>query len=127
MKKNFRIVWSGFLIWLIPFVTSVAIYPLHEAERPLFESIMPVVIALCVTVFAFLYFKKTGDAYLVKGISIGVVWFVINLGFDLILFMEGPMKMPFWEYMKDIGVTYLLIPVITVGMGFLLKEKCYVK
>jgi hypothetical protein len=36
--------------------------------------------------------------------------------------MEGPMKMPFIDYMADIGLTYSLIPIITVGFGYLLEK-----
>ena len=30
-------------VWVIPFVVAIAIFPLRANERPLFESIMPVV------------------------------------------------------------------------------------
>ena len=36
----------GFLIWLIPFVVAFIIFPLRESSRPLFESIMPVTVAV---------------------------------------------------------------------------------
>jgi hypothetical protein len=32
----------GILVWAIPFVVSVVIFPIHDSNRPLFESIMPV-------------------------------------------------------------------------------------
>lgn len=47
----------GFLVWLIPFIVSVAIFPIRTSSRALFESIMPVVITICVVVFAVLYFR----------------------------------------------------------------------
>jgi hypothetical protein len=53
----------------------------------------------------------------------GVIWLGINLILDLLLFMEGPMKMPFVDYIVDIGLTYLLIPIITAGFGYLLEEQ----
>ena len=36
----------------------------------------------------------------------------------LFMFMQGPMKMPFLDYMADIGLTYLIIPSITIGFAF---------
>ena len=29
----------------------------------------------------------------------------------------GPMLMTFGEYLSDIGITYLIIPVVTMGIG----------
>jgi len=39
------------------------------------------------------------------------------------MFMEGPMKMSIADYMMDIGFTYLMIPVITVGIGYIQDSK----
>jgi len=36
---------------------------------------------------------------------------------------ESPMKMSFADYMMDIGLTYLIIPVICIGFGYLLKKQ----
>ncbi len=33
------------------------------------------------------------------------------------------MQMSLGDYMMDIGITYLIIPVVTIGMGFLLERK----
>lgn len=115
-----RAVLYGFLLWLIPFVVSIVIYPLKETTPALFESIMPVVITVCTVVFVILYVEKGQP--LKEGISLGVLWILISIVLDLLLFMEGPMKMSFTDYMADIGLTYLIIPVITTGF-FYVREK----
>ena len=39
-------------------------------------------------------------------------------GFDLpFMLSPSPMQMSLGEYVSDIGATYLLIPIITSGMG----------
>lgn len=60
------------------------------------------------------------SAFLSEGVRIGAVWLAISLFIDLLLFMEGPMKMSLLDYVKDIGLTYLIIPTITIGFGYLL-------
>ncbi len=40
MKRIWKIVLYGFLTWLIPFAVSIVIFPFHDSQRPLFESIM---------------------------------------------------------------------------------------
>ncbi len=111
----------GFLIWLIPFVLSVLIFPIHEQDRPFFESIMPVVLASVTVYFALRYSKTNPIDTLQEGLTLGILWMLICIVIDLPLFSYGPMKMPFVNYWKDIGFTYLLIPVILIGFG--LREK----
>lgn len=73
MNKYVKTVGLGFLIWLIPFVVSFIIYPLKDDYRPLFESIMPVVIAIIVVIFSIIYFKKLDENFIKEGALIGVI------------------------------------------------------
>ncbi len=77
---------------------------------------------ICTVVFSAVYLRKIKADFLKEGIVVGIVWLVICLIFDLLLFMEGPMKMTFADYMMDIGLVYLTVPTITVGFGWLLGK-----
>ena len=124
MKSTKKAILYGFLIWLIPFVVAFIIYPIHESNRPLFESIMPVVVVLCVVIFSKIYFNKVETNFKNEGIRLGLIWIIISLVIDLILFMpQSPMHLSFLDYLMDIGITYLMIPVITIGFGCLLDKK----
>jgi hypothetical protein len=37
---------------------------------------------------------------------------------DGLMFSSGPMKMSLAHYAMDIGIAYLAIPIITLGLGF---------
>lgn len=108
---------------MIPFVVAVLIYQVRNSDRPFFESIMPVVIVICVVFFSALYFRKQQGKYFKDGIITGLVWLAISIIIDLVMFMQGPMKMDFVDYIKDIGITYLMIPVITIGTGYLMEKQ----
>lgn len=123
MKSIKKMLLYGFLIWLIPFVTAFSIYSIHESNRILFESIMPVVITICVVSFAYLYFKNVDKSFFKEGLLIGIIWFTICIAIDLPMFMQGPMKMTFSNYIMDIGLTYLIIPIIIFGFGYLLEKR----
>src|SRR3989338_8770243 len=123
MKSIKKTLLYGFLIWLIPFIVAFLIFPIRESNRALFESIMPVVITICVVFFAHLYFKKADNYYKKEGILLGLTWLAISFVIDLTMFMQGPMKMLFADYVMDIGITYLIIPTITIGFGYLSKSK----
>jgi hypothetical protein len=108
----------GFFIWLVPFVVAVVIYPLRESSRSLFESIMPVVVTAVTVPLAVRYFRQVTLDYVREGASIGVLWLVMCVLIDApMMLFGGPMQMTVGEYMGDIGLTYVIIPVITVGIG----------
>jgi hypothetical protein len=124
MNKYVKLAGFGFLIWLMPFLVSFVIFSLKSSNRPLFESIMPVVLVLAVMTSSFLYFKKIEKDLLKEGILAGVLWFVLSLVIDLLLFLPAsPMQMSFVDYMMDIGLTYLIIIIIPIGIGGFINKK----
>lgn len=123
MKSIKYAVGYGFLLWLIPFVVAILIYPLREVGSPMFETIMPLVLTFCCMVFTRLYFRSFNTVLLSEGLKLGFLWFGISLVIDLVMFSRGPMQMPFLDYMADIGFTYLIFPIITVGAVHLLADQ----
>jgi hypothetical protein len=123
MKLTKLVFLYGFFVWLIPFIVAFLIFPIRETDRPLFESIMPVIVTLSVVVFSILYFRKVDTAFFKEGALLGIVWFLISVMIDLLMFSAGPMKMGIVDYFKDIGLTYLIIPFVTVGSGFIIQTK----
>ncbi|WP_281773929.1 hypothetical protein [Methanobacterium formicicum] len=128
MNRYLKIILFGFLIWLIPFVVSFFIYPLKTSGNPLFESIMPLALTIITVLLACTYLKSIQKEFVKESILIGVTWFLINIIIDLIMFLPvSPMQMTLNDYMADIGITYLIIPVITMGMGYLVQNKAEIK
>ena len=112
----------GIGIWAFTFVVAMFAFPLRESERPLFESIMPVALTLATTFASVRYFRSVKDRFVWIGFCLGLIFFAVNFLIDQAMFSWGPMKMNFLDYLKDIGVTYLLIPIIPLGFGFLLEK-----
>ena len=124
MNRNLKIILFGFLIWLIPFAVSFFIYPLKAPMYSLFESIMSVIIAVAAVIFSYFYFKCMETNFVREGIVTGILWFIIAIIIDLLLFMPAsPMHMNFTDYMMTIGVKYLIIPAVTVGSGYMAQNK----
>jgi hypothetical protein len=85
---------------------------------------MPVVLVLAVMISSVLYFKKIEKDSLKEGILAGVLWFVLSLVIDLLLFLPpSPMHMNFVDYMMDIGLTYLIILILPIGFSVLPNKK----
>lgn len=122
MSKTLRLLRFGFLSWLVTFLGSVCIFPFKADNRPLFETLVGVCLAFSTVLFTVLYFRKVRSSYVQEGALLGLAFVVCNILFDLLLFMEGPMKMSFSDYMMDIGLAYLSMPIVTVGVGILLQS-----
>lgn len=124
MNRYLKIVVFGFLVWLIPFLVSFLVFPLKITMRPLFESIMALVLTIVVILLSYYYLKDIKSYYVKECLMICVVWYIISIAIDLVMFMPAsPMQMSFDDYMMDIGLTYIMIPVITVGMGYMAQNK----
>jgi hypothetical protein len=115
---------SGILIWVITFIVSIVVFSLRETNRPLFESIMPVTLTILTVVFSIRYFQMEETISFMESILIGVLWYIVNLVIDMIMFLPpSPMQMSFIDYMADIGITYILIPIIPFGFGYLCENR----
>jgi hypothetical protein len=107
----------GILVWAVPFAVSFLIFPIRQSNRIMFESIMPDIVAGTVVIFALLYYKNAMAVSVWEGLRLGLIWFAISFLIDLVMFSSGPMKMPFTDYLADVGIVYLMIPIITVGFA----------
>lgn len=108
----------GVLVWLVPFVVAVLIFPFHESSRPLFESIMAVTVTATAVGFGLAYMRHVSGGFVGESVRLGILWLVIAIVIDApLMLLGGPMKMSLGQYMADIGVTYLCIPVVTWGIG----------
>ncbi|NQV17691.1 MAG: hypothetical protein HQ534_04025 [Armatimonadetes bacterium] len=133
MRSTWKMIFFGFIVWLFPFFVSLLIFPLKETNLAFFETIIPLTITLITVVMTTGFFRKIRKGhlrhiqkrYLQIGIILGIIWVFICFFFDLLLFSFGPIKMTFSVYMSDIGFSYLIIPIITIGFGNMLERKTY--
>jgi hypothetical protein len=116
IKRTFT---YAFLLWLVPFLLSVAIFPLKKTDPAFFQSSLGVISMTLAVLFTVHYFRKTQGS-LKEGIFLGLIFAVISWFFDFLFFVWGPIKMPLLAYIKEIGISYLLYIVIPVGFGYLL-------
>jgi hypothetical protein len=112
-----RTVLLGIANWGVVFGAAVALSPIKEDRRLLFESLMPVVLAASTTVLAMVYYRGRPEATFREGILLGFVWAAISVGIDLPLVLPAPMSMPIGEYLADVAATYLIMPIITAGLA----------
>ena len=119
MRSIAREIGFAFLAWLVPFIVAVCIFPLKTSHPPLFESLMAVTLAGSTVVIGSVYLRRTSSNVARQGIKIGLLWMAANWMLDGLMFSHGPMKMNLSHYAMDIGTAYLMIPLITIGLGMM--------
>ncbi|MDD1659436.1 MAG: hypothetical protein LUP92_04255 [Methanomicrobiales archaeon] len=123
MEKNLKIIISGILAWLIPFLVSVPLYPQGQPiyDLQVTKSILIIVGALVGAVLALWYFRDIGKAFAREGAILGFSWFVINSVLDIIVLVYLLKGMDFTAWAGQIGIRYLLMPIITTAMGMAME------
>ena len=117
MKRIGKIILFGFLLWLTVFVGSFFIFPVKQTDPIFFETLISIILVACTVLYGHIFFDK--EKLILKNcIAVGLTWAIINIAIDLPLMFYGPMKKTFPEYMTDIGLTYLIIPIILSVYAF---------
>ena len=120
MKNAIRLVIYGLISWIVPFVVAVPFYTKEGTlliDIHFFKTIMLIVSALTGGFLLVSMFKRAEGRYLREGIVIGAVWLVINLLLDFLILL--PMsKMDVATYFMQIGLRYLLIPIMSISTGW---------
>lgn len=126
MRQYLKLALFGFLTWLIPFIVSFFFYDksghLVIGDIFLFKSIMIITGCLTGVVLLVLYFNKISEKHLYHGILIGIVWLIMNWALDMLILV--PMaKLSLYDYFTQVGLRYLIIPIISIGTGYMLARK----
>lgn len=117
MKTILRETGYAFLAWLIPFAMSVCIFPIKRTHPPLFEALMGVTLVGSTVVLGCIYLRRHQRGFLAISARIGAMWMLANWLLDGLMFSSGPMKMSLAQYLNEIAGAYLVIPLITLGLG----------
>ena len=112
----------GVLAWLVPFLLSLALSPLRQANAAMFTTVMFLI--LVVTSGALLvYFFRRRPVRLRVAVLVGAFWMVISLALDSLVFSRGPMRMSALAYFSEIGLAYLVFPALALVAALLAKHE----
>jgi hypothetical protein len=125
MKNIAKLTLLGLLTWIAPFLISFLFYDRSgtlSIDINLFKSIMIVVGGTTGALAIIFYFKKIESGFLKNGILAGIIWYMMNIVLDLLILI--PMsKMTYPDYFAQIGLRYLMIPIMCFLSGYLIEFK----
>jgi len=126
MNKYLKMILFGLITWIVPFVTSFLFFNMETQQLSInelfFKSIMIVEGGLIGVFLLVHYFRKISDRFVKEGLIIGLCWFFINIVLDVVVLLPTS-QMDFGTYFQQIGMRYLLIPIISLGMGYVARSK----
>lgn len=112
-----KVLLYGFLLWLTVFAGSFFIFPIKESNPLFFETLISLILAAATVLYGYIYFRNERIS-LKSCLIVGFGWALLNIAIDLPLFSYGPMKKELIDYMTDIGLTYLMIPIILSAFAY---------
>jgi len=125
MGKAHMLVLFGFLAWLIPFLCSFFFFDPQAGRMTIdsafFKSIMVVVGVVVGTLLFVKYFDCVKKDYVKEGLVAGAVWAVMSWALDFVILVPM-MKVDTPTYFMSIGMLYLSMPIIAVGMGMAIEN-----
>lgn len=125
MNRSLKILFYGFLAWLVPFAVSLLFYsPEGELATDIFffKTIMILVGTITAAALLVKYFKGVEKRFVTEALTIGLAWFSISIMLDLIILL--PISgMGIGAYFTQIGLRYLSMPIMSLAIGFVLKKK----
>jgi hypothetical protein len=126
MDKNLKILFYGFLVWLIPFLVSVPLYspqgqPLYDLQ--VIKSFLIVIGSLVGAFLALRYFRSIEKEFAREGAILGFSWLILNSVIDITVLVYLLKGMDLSSWAGQIGIRYLLMPIMTIAMGMAMEMR----
>ena len=125
MKNLTTVFLYGLLTWAVPFIVSFFFFSRSgelSTNEFLFKSIMIIVGSVTACFLLVQYFKQIDKDFLKTGLILGLIWLLINWVLDAVILI--PMSgMSSSEYVMEIGLRYLVIPVMSLAIGVALANQ----
>lgn len=121
MGKYLKMVLFGALIWLVPYVLAMGLYPsgIMTANPDLFKNIMTISGSVTGLIAAVYYFKDTKEKKLLKeAIMLVAVWLSVCWVLDF-AFLIPYTKQSLATYFLNIGISYIasLMPALAIALS----------
>ncbi len=120
---SLKVLLLGIASWAIPFFVSFVFFNSSgelQIAQPLFKSLMVVIGGGAGALLLIIAFRRVAPLFR-TGLTIGIFWLAINWGLDVVILI--PLSgMGMAEYFYDIGLRYLMLPIMAAAMGIVAEN-----
>jgi hypothetical protein len=114
----------GIPTWALLFLAAMAAFPFRASAPALFESVMTVALAIAATVTALFCLRRRYFAGGRDGLLFGVGAAATCVLIDAAMMLPGgPLEMTIGNYFADIGLSYLVIPLVYRGIAIAASQR----
>jgi len=106
----------GFLSWLLPFLFAFPLFPLKQANQPLFDTVMSLAVIAAAALLGKRYFRGVDRPAIGEALMLGVVWLAINSTSDATA--EGNKK-----WIDEHGLSYPILSDNDGNVGHMYDAK----
>ncbi len=123
MNKTLKRLLLGLLPWLVPFITSFAVWDIEKNIPSIpdmwFSALMAFTWALGFAIAAYLYFKDIKTNTIKEGIITGIIWYIQALFLDFIFLVTlfGMLLSDFYPML----LTYANALMLCIAIGLIKK------
>lgn len=128
MPPSFSPIWrrrlaGAFLSWFVPFACAIPFYGPGGLliDIHLFKSVMIVIGSITAAILIVWGFRTISTGYTREAVVTGIVWLLANWFLDLIV-LVGLLGTPLPDYAGQIGLRYVMIPVMVIAAGIVADE-----
>lgn len=114
----------GFLTWLIPFLAAIPFFDQDgnvTTDIFVFKAVMIVLLSLISPIFMARVMRDVDISFLSAGLTLGLIWFAINFGLDLIV-LVGVFGNDLATWLLQTGIVYVNFIPLGYAMGWLLAN-----
>ena len=122
MKLNMAIIF-GVLIWILTNCIASIFHPIFNNNLPYFNILIPILTIITTVFFGIIYIRNVDENEVVEGVLAGVVFCLVNLILDLLIFIFSPSRFFIPNFPMHIASMIVITLLITTFLGYLAQMK----
>lgn len=126
MKPTLKRIGYGVILWAVPYGASIPLLSVMESAPMTFKALMVFIASIVGAVLAVYYFLSVEKNYLREAVVLACTWLVVNWVLDVVALLPfSHQTLP--QYFMEIGIEYIGMMALIIGIGYLLEKKCSFK
>lgn len=112
-----RLIGYGAMLWGFLFAVGSALYPWSVDDRPTYNGVLSITAAVATALATMHFLRSQRDHVLRRTLTAAVVWPLLCVTMDLLVFMLLPPRLAGAEAVAQLVPVYFVIAVVVAAVG----------